>query len=129
MGLTLPRQVVGSAGGWRLADYVSITGSSDPAADGVALVELPQLDPNELWLIDHAVVACDSLSATSVRWYADGVDPLRLLDGSAVGNFDVADWPTGLQLRPSSSLLVLWTGASDGAIGTVTVQARSLRRG
>lgn len=129
MPVILPRQVRGSASGWRLTDYVTLQGRSDPAADGRAVLELDQLRDDELLLVDHAVVACSSTTPTAVRWYTDDETPLKLLDGSASGNFDVADWPAGLQLAPSTALLVVWTGPSDGAIGVVTAQARVLRRG
>jgi hypothetical protein len=66
----------------------------------VCAAQLPQLDPDELWLVDHAVIACTSTTPTAVRLYADSIDPLYLLDGSSAGGFDVADWPNGLQLRP-----------------------------
>jgi len=126
--ITLPRQIGGTAVGWRLTDYVSLAAQSGPATDGVAMARLPQLAPDELWLIDHAVVACTSSTPTSVRWYAGEATAAQLLDGSAAGNFDVGDWTAGLQIVPGSSLLVVWSGASLASVGTITVQARVLRR-
>jgi hypothetical protein len=128
VSLILPVQVGGSAAGWSLVDFISLNAISDPAVGGLATAQFSQLDSSELWLIDHAVVSCTSTAATAVRWYADSVDPRRLLDGSGSGNFDVADWPAGLQVQSSSSLLVQWTGADAGTVGTVTLQARRLRR-
>ncbi len=129
-GVVLPVSVAGSASGWTLVDYVTRQGRTEPASgDGAPLVfEFGQLGDGELWLIDHAVVACDSTTATSVRWYESAISDLALLDGSDRGNFDVADWPAGLHVRPSQSLVVVWSGASAGARGAVTVQARVLRR-
>ena len=125
--VTLPRQIGGSAIGWALVDYASVSADA-PASGGTAVAQFAQLDPDELWLIDHAVVACDSSTPTSVRWYSGQATADHLLDGSDSGNFDVGDWPAGLQLVPGSSLLVVWSGASAGAVGTITVQARVLRR-
>lgn len=127
VGVILPGALA-TASGWTLTDYVNRQLRSEPAAGGVCQVEFAQLDGNELWLVDHAVVACDSTSATSVRWYAGAVSDLALLDGSDSGNFDVADWPNGLQVQPTTALVVRWTGVSDGARGVVSVQARSMRR-
>lgn len=124
----LPVAVGGTATSWQLVDYVAPALRTQPAAGGVCSAQLPQLDPDELWLIDHAVIACTGTTATTLRLYADQVGPLYLLDGSDAGSFDVADWPAGLVLRPSTALLAVWSGASDGAIGTITLQARSLRR-
>lgn len=127
MPLVLPRQVDGSASGWALRDFVQLIASTDPAAGGTAVLEFPQLDPDEMLLVDHAVVLCTSTTPSSVRLYTGAVDPLRILDGSAAGNFDVADWD-GLQLHPSTTLIVQWSGCSPGAVGTITIQARSMRR-
>lgn len=128
-GFIAPRQAVFTASQWALADYVTLQKRSTPAAaDGLCTIVLDQLDDNELWLIDHAVVSCTSSVFTTLRFYAAAVTDLNLLDGSSSGNFDVADWPNGLQLQPTSSLIVQWSGASTGAVGTLTLQARSLRR-
>ena len=128
MGVILPVPLGGTAAGWKLVDFREVRARSAPATGGLAVVELPQLDPDELWLIDHAVVSCTSTTPTAARWYESAVSDLALLDGTATGNFDVADWPAGLQLAPSQSLVVAWTGASDGARGVVAIQARVMRR-
>ena len=127
MPVELP-QAVPSASGWQLADYRRIQAASGPAAGGVAQLELGQLAGEEMWLVDHAVTACTSATPTQVRWYESTVADGALLDGTASGNFDVADWPAGLLVRPSSYVIIRWTGASDGAIGTVALQYRVLRR-
>jgi hypothetical protein len=101
-----------SASSWTLIDYVSVQRRSAPAAGGFAQLEFDQLDQTEMWLIDHAVVKCDSTTPTDLRWYAGAV----------------ADWNAGLQIQPASSLVVRWSGASAGAIGVVTLQARVMRR-
>ena len=127
MSVILPGSVA-SASGWALVDYLTARVRSEPAAGGVATAVLPQLDPDEMWLIDHAVVWCDSATPTSARWYESVAIPEQLLDGTSRGAFDVADWPAGLLLRPSQHLIVQWDGASDGARGVVTVQYRVFRR-
>jgi len=128
-GIVLPRQIAGSASGWQLADYLTVRARTDPATGGRAVLELDPLPGDVLWLVDHAVVACTSSAPTSVRWYTTREDPLNLLDGSSAGNFDVADWPVGLQIEPGSALVVVWSGASDEATGVMTAQVRVLRRG
>jgi hypothetical protein len=127
MGITLPRQIA-VASTWTLNDFVTMAKSSPPAAGGICEVAFDQLDPNERWFIDHAVISCDSTTPTVLRLYEGAVNPLYLLDGSGSGAFDVADWPGGLAVQPTRTLIARWTGASAGAIGTVTLQARVLRR-
>lgn len=117
-----------SASGWSLVDYSTAQATTPPATGGAARLELEQLAGTDMWLIDHAVVACDGTNDTTVRWYASTENPGALLDGSDSGRFDVADWPNGLLLRPSAALVVVWSGASDGAVGTITLQYRLLRR-
>lgn len=127
MSVILPG-ATSSASGWRLVDYATKRAQTPPAAGGIAEVDLGQLEPDEMWLIDHAVIACDSTTPTELRWYESAAIDLQLLDGTAKGGFDVADWPAGLQVRPSQSILARWTGASAGAVGTVILQYRVLRR-
>lgn len=126
-GTVLPVSV-GAVGGWQWVDFLNLRVMSQPATGGRAWIDCGQLDPAELWLIDHAVVACGGESAASVRWYEDAEDPLRLLDGSDAGNFGVAEWPSGLQIRPSTSLLVVWSNVDDGAVGSLALQGRKMRR-
>jgi hypothetical protein len=128
VGVILPVSVAGTAAGWELVDYRQVQLTATAGDDGRAVVEVPPLSQDELWLVDHAVVACSSTAPTSVRWYQDTETPARLLDGSDAGNFDVADWPAGLQLVPGAALLVVWSGATAGAAAAVTMQARVLRR-
>lgn len=117
-----------SASGWRLYDYARAQLQTPAAVGGIAQLEAAQLAGDEMWLIDHAVIYCTSSTPTAARLYASSVAPTALLDGTASGGFDVADWPAGLQLGPSSSLIAQWAGASDGAIGTLSIQYRRLRR-
>ena len=130
MTVTLPVPIGGSATGWQLIDYTTPQASAVVDADGRAVITLDQLAPNELWLIDHAVVNCPAADGIppQLRLYASSETPNRLLDGSAAGDFDVADWPNGLQLPPSASLLVVWSGAYPGTTATITLQVRVLRR-
>jgi hypothetical protein len=126
-GVTLPTSVSTSSQ-WQLVDWRRARLSSAPAVGGVATIDVGQLPDGEMWLLDHMVAQCDSTAATVMRLYEDSPQPLNLLDGSNKGNFDVADWPGGLLVRSSTSLIAQWAGASDGAIATLTLQARVLRR-
>jgi hypothetical protein len=109
-------------------EYATFQAQSAPAAGGVCQVQFDQLDSNERWIIDHAVSFCDSATPTALRLYESNISPFALLDGSSSGAFDVADWPAGLAIRPAMFLLAQWTGAADGAHGTMTLQARILRK-
>jgi hypothetical protein len=113
---------------WAVVDWVEKTLRSAPAAGGLATITLDQLPTTDMWLLDHMVAQCTSATATQMRLYADTVSAGYLRDGSDTGNFDVADWPAGLLVRPSVSMVAQWTGASDGAIATLTLQARIMRQ-
>jgi hypothetical protein len=117
-----------SAARWALHDYRQRVISSAPAAGDVCQVEFEQVPLDELWLIERTVVQCTSTGATVAHLYQDVVDDLRVLDGTRVGNFDVADNASPLLLPSGSTLLVEWKGADDGAIGTALVQYVVLKR-
>jgi hypothetical protein len=125
--VTLPVSLSATSA-WQLVDWIDEQQSSAPATGGVATVEFDQLEQDEMWLIDHAVIQCPGENGTVLRIYDGGVHPLRLLDGSDRGDFDVADWPAGLRIRPSSFLVAQWVGVLDGSVATLTLQARRLRR-
>jgi hypothetical protein len=116
-----------SVSAWQLRDFLSPSARSAPAAGGLATVEFAQVDPSELWLIDHAIVSCTSSTRTTVRLYAGAINAATLIDGSSSGNFDVGDWPAGLQVQSTIAVIAQWSGASDGAIATISLQLRSLR--
>lgn len=126
-GVILPQQL-SAASAWQLVDVLYAVASTLPAVGGVASVELPQVGGTEKWLVDHAVVSCTSSTPTQLRWYEGAAAPVALLDGSGSGNFDVGDWPQGMLVSPAQSLVARWTGASDGAVGTVRVQYRLYAR-
>jgi len=128
-GFVLPRYVGGSARGWELADYVEVEKSTAAAgADGIVLLELPQLDAEERWLLDHAVTSCTSTTVTDLRYYVGAIRDTSIVEQTDNGNFDVADWPNGLRVGPSGILTLRWGGCSAGAIGTANLQIRVLRR-
>ena len=126
-GVVLPTST-SAVSRWQLVDFLRISRVTEPAAGGEAWLDVGQLASDELWLIDRIVASCDSESRTTLRLYEAAVDPMRYLSGSSAGNFDEADYPAGLQVAPSESLLAVWTGAADGARGTLAIQGRIWRR-
>lgn len=117
-----------TASGWTLYDWRELQATSTAAASGTASLTFDQVPDSELWLIDRMVSYCDSTTDTRVRVYRSQTDPRSLRDGSNSGNFDVTEYPQGLLLRAGGQLLAQWTGASDGARGTLTVQLRVFRQ-
>lgn len=127
MAVILPTSEAPAAA-WQLVDFINVPLRSDAAAGGRAVVFAGQLDPGtELWLIDHMVCQTDSTTKTTLRLYDGYEDPLRIIDGTANGNFNVADWPAGLQV--TTELVAVWVGASNGARGVLTLQGRRMLKG
>jgi hypothetical protein len=127
--LTLPTYDAPAAG-WRLADYKPrVVLTSGAATGGKATAYGEQLPTDELWLIDHMVTSCTSADATVFRIYDGQEAEGFLLDGTDTGNFDVGGSLSGLQLAPGSQLLAVWSGATDGSVGTFRMQVRVMRQG
>lgn len=127
-GIDIP-QPVPVARGWQLDDFLRLRRATPGAANGAAAVVLKQLDENELWLIDRAVVSCTSSTDTTLRFYDSYPDPTRFLSGSEWGNFDEADYTGGgLQVAPGAALVAVWSGCSNGAVGNLYLQGRIMRR-
>lgn len=127
-GFLLPQPVASQASTWALYDWRSVRQQSAPAAGGLATITGDLIDPAELWLVDRLVITTTSTSSTSFRIYDGSTDPAMLLDVTAAGNLNSADYPEGLLIRPASQWVAQWTGASAGAVGTLTVQATIFRR-
>ncbi len=128
--LVLPSYTATADQSWQLVDFLDVSARTEPAAGGRCTLTLEQLDPGELWLLDHLV--CQVLPATTakstLRLYSSYEDPLRILDGTSSGSFNVGEWTAGLQLHPSESLHAVWAGAPDGSRGFLRVQGRKMRR-
>jgi hypothetical protein len=125
----LPASVAGAgASGWGLSDWRQIRLSATADASGVATIDCGQVDPFTQWLVDRLVVQSTSAAASAVKLYDSSVAPAQVLDGTASGNLNSADYPQGLLIRPSASLIAQWTGATAGAVCTLTAQVRIFRR-
>ncbi|HSX68134.1 hypothetical protein [Nocardioides sp.] len=117
-----------SASAWAVSDYRQRTGRTQPAAGGVCQLDFGQVPEGELWLVERVVVSCDSSTPTAAFLYDTSVDDSRVLDGTRVGNFDVADNNSPIQVASGTTLVVAWDGASNGAIGQARVQYVVLRK-
>jgi hypothetical protein len=114
---------------WSLVDLRHRVLKTKAAAGGYAVAELEQVPQDERWLIDRVVVQCDSTTPTVAFLYLNELEDRGVLDGTRVGNFDVADQTRPILLDGGGRLLVRWAGASNGAIGTVRLQLSILRQG
>jgi hypothetical protein len=83
---------------------------------------------DEIWMVERAVVKCNSTTATAAFFYVNDVDDRNYLDGTRVGNFDVCDNASPLMLRGGDRFLCQWSGASAGAIGWARLQLRILKQ-
>jgi hypothetical protein len=128
MTVPVPTSVPATSG-WAVFDWLDRSYSTPAAgADGVALLTRPPVPEDQRWQVTHMVVGCTSATATQMRLYFDDVSNGNLRDGTSSGGFDVADWPQGLWVPPGRALVARWTGATVGAVGTLTLQATILRR-
>jgi hypothetical protein len=127
-GIPLPTALSTPASQWVLQDFIDRDWSSTPATGGAAVLTLEQIPDDLMWLVDQMVCSCDSSTTTTMRLYLDQRTPRRIRDGSNSGNFDVGGWSNGLLIPARSTLIAVWSGASNGAVGTLGLQARVFRR-
>lgn len=127
-GLILPTSAGSPLSQWVITDWGTPARTSKPAAGGVARVEFDQIDDGTQWLIDRAVASCTSGSVTSMRLYDTEPTAANLLSGTAAGNFDEADFPGGLLVRSLQTLVAVWTGCDTGAVATLRLQTRVMRK-
>jgi hypothetical protein len=115
-------QPIPAASDWYLADFDEQTVQSKPAAGGIATATLSQTPPGEAWEVDRITVACTSTQPTSCLLY-DGLSAVAI-EGTVSGNFDVADESSPVRLLEGAQLQLIWSNASNGAVGTARVQYR-----
>lgn len=72
--------------------------------------------------IERMTIVSDSSSVTTFRLYVDRVVPENLRSGSTSGNFDEAEYDPAIELAGGETLILRWTGASAGAVGSSTIQ-------
>lgn len=104
-----------------------VAATSRPAAAGRCSVRVRLgAGVGVLALLDRVTVSCDSTNRTQCSLYEDDESAGALLDVTENGNKDVADNTQPVTVS-ADSILVVWTGASDGSIGTVRIQYRRAR--
>lgn len=127
--LILPTSLPAGAAGWQLVTWTHYAATSTAAAGGVADAYFDQLDHDELWLVDRAVISCPGGDDTTELRLYDGEPAVsRLLSGSDRGTFDEADYPPGVLVEGTRQLVARWSSVPDGAVGSIRVQVRVMRR-
>lgn len=127
-----PTRVQSAAGGVSLSviDYRTRYLTTAPAgASGTIGVTFDPVPPGYFWLLQRFTVLCTSSTKTRAMVYAGDPAAQNLLDGTEVGNLDIADEQSPILLDSNTALTVQWTGASAGAVGTVRVQYQLVQRG
>jgi hypothetical protein len=111
-----------------VVDYRTVAASTPAAAGGTCSVTLDPVPAGYFWLVERITVLNTSSTATTAYVYEGDPAPGNFRDGTSRGNLDVADESSPILVDSTRYLTVLWTGASNGAVGTVTVQYQLVKR-
>ncbi len=96
-------------------------------ADGIADASLGPAPA--LILVERIIVTTDSVLNTTCSFYVGEIDPKNLTDRTFDGNGDVADEFNNPRLQPNQTLRARWTGATPGALCTVSIWYQQARLG
>lgn len=126
-----PTRAAGDAGAaLSVVDYRSTSLTTDPAGpDGIMLATFDPVPPGNFWLLERITVSTTSTTGTRALVYAGAPSAGNFVDGTERGDLDTADEASPILIESSLSLLVIWTGASPGAVGTVRIQYQLVTRG
>lgn len=91
-------------------------------AAGQADVILGPVPVGFVWRISRAVVSSTSALVPIARLYKDRVNVANLVSGTDAGNFDEAEYPTGLQLQGGQRLIIRFTNATNGAECSASIE-------
>jgi hypothetical protein len=106
-----------------LVGYRDTYAESDAAGvDGICEVSF-DVPADETWLVDRLAVTNTSTAITQAAVYVGTADPRNFRADTDNGNKDVAEG-TPIVVQSSRPLLVHWTGADAGAVGTAVLEYR-----
>jgi hypothetical protein len=99
-------------------ELLTASQASGPAAGGVMEVAF-QVPGDRVWRIERIAVSSTSAAVTTATVYVGAVDPANIVDQTPAGNGDIADETNPIFVPGNAVLRVRWTGATNGAVGTV----------
>jgi hypothetical protein len=104
-------------------DHQTIGLQSQPSAGGVMSVALPAADVGYVLKIERiGVSVANSVNPTICTVYVGDAVPQNQADFTPDGNQDQADEFNPILVPGGLPLTIVWTGASNGAIGYARVQ-------
>lgn len=98
--------------------------SNPAAADGICDAVFDTVPTGHMWLVERVNINNTSTVATAAVLYVGAPVPANQVDMSNSGVGDVADEVNPIRVPGGLQLRVRWTGASLGAVGTVSIQYR-----
>lgn len=113
--------------GFRVLDErrTPLKGIAPAGANGLITATYDPVPAGQLWKVERMTIECTSSTQTIALVYVGQAAPQNLVDGTEAGNLDFGEG-VPILVPGSLSLIIVWTGASVGAIGTVTAQYRVL---
>lgn len=89
---------------------------------GGGTLELGPPPAGEAWLIARLAVTTGGALVPEVRVYRNSARTENFVDGTSAGDADVSEYATPLRLSGGDVLVLVWTGGTAGARGSVTAQ-------
>lgn len=120
-----PGGAPGAAGsGWASVDVLGVALAGITDGGGAATLTFPQVNAGERWQIQRAVAACSSASPQPrLRLYVnDPTDQRNLRSGTDAAGYDEAEYPDGLWLFETDTLVAVFTGGPAGAQVSIALQ-------
>lgn len=115
-----------------LVDYPpALEGTAVADASGTATVEFDPVDSPLIWRIERMTTYCPTpqpAGANVLVYEGPTLLPLRIRDGSASPDLDIADQASPITIHPSAQMVVQWTGLTPGSRVSVSAQYQLWRR-
>lgn len=121
MTVGLPYQLPVGGRNWQLVDATRDTLKAPPAADGIAQVALEPVPAGERWYVQRMSVQADQAGVTFIAYY-NAINPANVADSTQAGDGDVADEHQPILLNETDTLLLVWSGCTDGTLCYANVQ-------
>jgi hypothetical protein len=104
-------------------DHLTVPLQSLPAVAGVMQVVLDPPPVGFVYKVERiGISVVGSVNPTTATVYVDSVSPQNQADYSSNGNQDQADEQNPILVPGGKALIIVWSGASNGAMGFARIQ-------
>lgn len=96
-------------------------------ASGRAEIVYGPVPAARLWVVERLTIYCDSVTIPMFRWYVGDPHLYNIMEATDNGDFDAAEYPTGVPVGGGLYVRGVFTGAQAGSRAWLRLQYKVLQ--